>query len=113
MGTSRRTTPYEWPARSYYFGIIDLAGFPKDVFYMYQSEWTKQAGLHILPDWNWKQGKQVDVWAYFNSDEVELFLNGKSLGTKRKFGRLSAFMWRYLSSPHIEGISRSKVKSAY
>jgi beta-galactosidase len=73
-------TPYPWPARSSYFGIIDLAGFPKDVYYMYQSEWTDQAVLHLFPHWNWKKGDTIDLWAYYNNaDEVELFLNGKSL----------------------------------
>ncbi|HSE25434.1 MAG TPA: glycoside hydrolase family 2 TIM barrel-domain containing protein, partial [Pyrinomonadaceae bacterium] len=67
-------TPYEWPARSSYFGIIDLAGFPKDTYYMYQSEWTSKPVLHIYPHWNWEDGKEVDVWAYFNADEVELCL---------------------------------------
>ncbi len=80
-------TPYPWPARSSYFGIIDLAGFPKDVYYMYQSEWTDQTVLHIFPHWNWKKGQLVDVWAYYNhADEVELFLNGKSLGIRKKAG---------------------------
>ena len=52
---------------------------------MYQSEWTNKPVLHLLPHWNWKAGDNVDVWAYFNNaDEVELFLNGKSLGTRRK-----------------------------
>jgi len=78
-------TPYPWPARSSYFGIIDLAGFPKDVYYMYQSEWTNKDVLHIFPHWNWKPGNTVDIWAYYNNaDEVELFLNGKSLGKKSK-----------------------------
>ncbi|QEK51354.1 DUF4982 domain-containing protein [Pedobacter aquae] len=77
--------PYDFPARSSYYGIIDLAGFPKDVYYMYQSEWTNQPVLHLLPHWNWQAGKVVDVWAYYNqADEVELFLNGKSLGKKAK-----------------------------
>ncbi len=77
--------PYPWPARSAYFGIIDLAGFPKDVYYMYQSEWTDKPVLHLLPHWNWEKGKTVDVWAYYSqADEVELFLNDKSLGIKRK-----------------------------
>jgi beta-galactosidase len=87
-------TPYPWPARSSYFGIIDLAGFPKDAYYMYQSEWTSKPVLHIFPHWNWKAGDIVDIWAYFNSDEVELFLNGKSLGTKRKAGDELHVMWR-------------------
>lgn len=104
-------TPYEWPARSSYFGIIDLAGFPKDVYYMYQSEWTTKPVLHIFPHWNWKQGEQVDVLAYFNSEEVELFLNGKSLGTKRKSGDDLHVMWRVPFEPGtLKAISRSKGK---
>ncbi|MBE9667252.1 beta-galactosidase GalB [Mucilaginibacter boryungensis] len=80
-------TPYTWPSRSSYFGIIDLAGFPKDVYYMYQSEWTDKTVLHLLPHWNWQTGKTIQVWAYYNhADEVELFLNGKSLGKKAKKG---------------------------
>ena len=104
-------TPYKWPARSSYFGIIDLAGFPKDTFYMYQSEWTSKPVLHIFPHWNWKQGDPVDVWAYFNSDEVELFLNGKSLGTKRKAGDDLHVMWRVPFEPGtLKAVSRSQGK---
>lgn len=78
-------TPYVWPARSSYFGIVDLAGFPKDVYYLYQSVWTDTPVLHLLPHWNWQQGDTVDVVAYYNqADEVELFLNGLSLGRKAK-----------------------------
>ena len=88
-------TPYPWPARSSYFGIIDLAGFPKDVYYMYQSIWTSKPVLHIFPHWTWKDGQTVDVWAYYNNaDEVELFLNGQSLGTKKKSGDDLHIMWR-------------------
>ncbi|MEN3323115.1 sugar-binding domain-containing protein [Mariniflexile soesokkakense] len=77
--------PYPYPARSSYFGIVDLAGFPKDVYYMYQSEWTNKDVLHLFPHWNWEEGKTVDVWAYYNNaDEVELFLNDESLGVKSK-----------------------------
>ncbi len=76
-------TPYGWPSRSSYFGIIDLAGFEKDVYYLYQSLWTDKDVLHILPHWNWNDGDIVDVWAYTNADEVELFLNGESLGVKK------------------------------
>lgn len=104
-------TPYPWPARSSYFGIIDLAGFPKDVYYMYQSEWTSKPVLHIFPHWNWKQGDVVDIWAYFNSDEVELFLNGKSLGTKRKSGDELHVMWRVPFEPGtLKAVSRSRGK---
>ena len=77
-------TPYTWPARSSYFGIVDLCGFPKDAYYMYQSEWTNKPVLHLLPHWNWKQGDTIDVWAYTNFKELELFLNGKSMGVKQK-----------------------------
>ena len=79
-------TPYGFPARSSYFGIIDLAGFPKDVFYMYQSEWTDdEPVLHLYPHWNWLPGDTIDLWAYYNqADEVELFVNGKSQGVRRK-----------------------------
>ena len=87
--------PYEWPSRSSYYGIIDLAGFPKDVYYLYQSEWTKKPVLHIFPHWNWNPGQEIDVWAYYNNaDEVELFLNGRSLGTKRKTADSLHVMWR-------------------
>ncbi len=104
-------TPYPWPAVSSYFGIIDRAGFPKDVYYMYQSEWTNQAVLHLFPHWNWKQGQDVDVWAYFNSDEVELFLNGRSLGTKRKLGDDLRVFWRVKYEPGIlKAISRKDGK---
>lgn len=79
-------TPYNWPARSSYFGIIDLAGFPKDVYYLYQSEWRNDINvLHLLPHWNWNPGQQIDVWAYYNNaDEVELFINGVSQGIASK-----------------------------
>ncbi|MBQ9215536.1 MAG: DUF4982 domain-containing protein [Prevotella sp.] len=78
-------TPYGFPARSSYFGIIDLAGFPKDSYYMYQSEWTSKPMLHLFPHWNWLPGQTIDLWAYYNNaDEVELFINGKSQGIRRK-----------------------------
>lgn len=84
-------TPYSFPARSSYFGIIDLAGFPKDVYYMYQSEWTQRDVLHLFPHWNWLPGQTVDMWCYYNNaDEVELFVNGKSQGIRRKTPPASA-----------------------
>ena len=93
-------TPYPWPARSSYFGIIDLAGFPKDAYYLYQSLFTDKTVLHIFPHWNWKPGQTIDVWAYYNNaDEVELFLNGKSLGTKKKTGEDLHIMWRVTYEP--------------
>ena len=101
-------TPYWWPSRSSYFGIIDLAGFPKDVYYMYQSEWTNKDVLHIFPHWNWKVGQTVDIWAYSNAEEVELFLNGKSLGTKKKQGDDLHLMWKVPFVPGtLKAISRT------
>ena len=94
-------TPYPWPAVSSYFGIIDLAGFPKDPFYLYQSEWTRQPVLHVFPHWNWKQGDTIDVVAYFNADEVELFLNGRSQGTRRKQGDEMDVFWRLPYQPGV------------
>ena len=78
-------TPYGWPARSSYFGIVDLCGFPKDRYYLYKSQWRSEPLVHILPmNWNWPalQGKPVPVRVCTNADSVELFLNGKSLGVK-------------------------------
>jgi len=78
-------TPYAYPARSSYFGIIDLAGLPKDSYYMYQSEWTNKDVLHLFPHWNWIPGQTIDMWCYFNhADEVELFVNGQSQGIRKK-----------------------------
>lgn len=77
--------PYPYPARSSYYGIIDQAGLPKDIYYFYQSEWTDTPVLHIFPHWNWRPGQLVNVWCYYSqADQVELFLNGKSLGVRRK-----------------------------
>jgi beta-galactosidase len=100
--------PYPWPARSSYFGIVDLAGFPKDAYYMYQSEWTSKPVLHVFPHWNWTGGKTVDVWAYYNNaDEVELFLNGKSLGTRAKTGEELHVVWQVKYEPGIiKAVSR-------
>src|SRR5690349_8676457 len=101
-------TPFPWPAVSSYFGIIDLAGFPKDAYYFYQSEWTDKPTLHILPHWNWKPGEKVDVVAYFNhADEVELFLNGRSQGTKRKQNGEMHVFWRLPFEPGVlKAVSR-------
>jgi beta-galactosidase len=92
--------PYPWPARSSYYGIIDLAGFPKDVYYLYKSQWTTKPVLHLLPHWNWQPGDTVDVWAYYNmADEVELFLNGRSLGLSRHGPDQLHASWRVAYEP--------------
>ncbi len=101
-------TPYVWPSRSSYFGVVDLAGFPKDSYYMYQSEWTDKEVLHIFPHWNWSPGDTVDIWAYYNhADEVELFLNGESLGIISKEGDDMHVSWRVPFTPGtLKAISR-------
>ena len=74
-------------ARSSYFGIVDLAGIPKDRYYLYRSHWRPdETTIHILPHWNWpdRVGKNVPVFVYTNGDSAELFLNGKSLGRRTK-----------------------------
>lgn len=106
-------TPYGWPARSSYFGIIDLAGFPKDIYYMYQSEWQdKKTVLHLFPHWNWKDGQEVDLWCYYNNaDEVELFVNGESHGIQQKDSIKFHCAWRVEFVPgEISAISRKAGK---
>jgi len=120
-------TPYGFPARSSYFGLIDLAGFPKDTYYMYQSEWTTQTMLHLFPHWNWLPGQTIDLWCYYNNaDEVELFVNGRSQGVRsKKPGPLHAakdaakpvteteyhVMWRVAFQPgEVKAVSRKDGK---
>jgi beta-galactosidase len=77
-------TPFGWPAIGSQFGILDLCGFPKDGMFYLKSWWADEPVLHVFPHWNWsgKEGQEISVWAHSNCDEVELFLNGKSLGRK-------------------------------
>lgn len=81
-------TPYNsgTPAKSSYFGIVDLAGLKKDRFYLYQSKWSNKKVLHLLPHWNWEErlGQNVPVFCYTNYPKAELFVNGKSMGTRTK-----------------------------
>ena len=74
--------PYANDAKGSYFGIVDTAGFPKNGYYFWQSRRTTAPMVHIFPHWNWTAGTTVNVWVYSNCDSVELFLNGKSLGSK-------------------------------
>ncbi len=83
-------SPYDtdaWPSHSSLFGIIDLAGLPKDRYYLYRSVWNKQAStLHVLPHWTWpgREGENTPVFVYTSYPEAELFVNGKSCGRQRK-----------------------------
>jgi len=78
-------TPYGWPSINSQFGIVDMCGFPKDTFYYYKAWWGKEPVLHVFPHWNFegREGEEIAVWVYSNLEEVELFLNGKSLGSKK------------------------------
>ncbi len=95
-------TPYSWPCINSHFGILDTCGFPKDNFYYYQAWWTTNIVLHLLPHWNWpgKEGQEIRVDALSNCGEVELFLNGQSLGkqTMKKDSKLS---WQVKYAPGV------------
>ncbi len=93
-------TPYKWPNINSHFGIMDVCGFPKNIYYYYKSWWTNEDVLNLSPHWNWpdKIGKPIDVWVNSNADEVELFLNEKSLG-KKTMDRNSHLQWNVLYEP--------------
>ena len=102
-------TPYGWPSKSSYFGAIDTAGFPKDIFYFYQSKWNASGPtmVHIVPmDWtSWTAGQSVTVWVYSNADSVELFLNDKSQGSKTISATTAHAQW---SVPFATGTLQAK-----
>ena len=93
-------TPYYWPCINSHFGILDVCGFPKDNFYYYQSWWTTNTVLHLLPHWNWagKEGQEIRVDALSNCKQVELFLNGQSLG-KQTMEPNSKLTWQVKYAP--------------
>ena len=78
-------TPYGWPSINSQFGIVDMCGFPKDNFFYYKAWWGKEPMLHLFPHWNFegREGEEIPVWVYSNLDEVELFVNGQSQGSKK------------------------------
>jgi beta-galactosidase len=88
-------TPYGWPSINSQFGIVDMCGFPKDGFFYYRAWWGKAPSLHLFPHWNWegREGDEIPVWVHSNLDEVELLVNGKSLGS-RKVPRLGHVEWK-------------------
>jgi beta-galactosidase len=93
-------TPYGWPCINSHFGIYDTCGFPKDNFWYYQSWWTDQPVLHLLPHWNWpgREGEEIEVRTLSNCQEVELSLNGRSLG-KQTMPRNSQLIWKAKYAP--------------
>jgi len=88
-------TPYGWPCINSHFGILDTCGFPKDNFYYYLAWWGNRPMAHLLPHWTWpgKEGQEIDVRCFSNCEEVELFLNGQSLG-KKSMPRNSHLRWK-------------------
>lgn len=105
-------TPYQWPNVNSHFGVMDMCGFPKNLYYYYQSWWTDQDVLHISPHWNWrdKRGQPIDVWVNSNADDVELFLNGKSLG-KKDMPRNGHLLWSVNYEPgKLEAVAYKKGK---
>jgi beta-galactosidase len=93
-------TPYGWPCINSHFGVLDVCGFPKDNFYYYQSWWMTNTVLHLLPHWNWagKEGQEIRVDALSNCKQVELFLNGQSLG-KQTMQPNSKLSWQVKYAP--------------
>lgn len=93
-------TPYGWPSINSQFGIVDMCGFPKDTFYYYKAWWGKEPSLHLFPHWNFegREGDEIPVWVYSNVDEVELLVNGKSLG-KQKVPHLGHVQWKARYEP--------------
>jgi len=103
-------TPYSWPNVNSHFGIMDVCGFPKNIYYYYQSWWTDKDVLHISPHWNWadKKGQPIDVWVNTNADNVELFLNGVSQG-KKDMPRNSHLNWKVNFEPgKLEAVAYKK-----
>ena len=95
-------TPFNaYPSKSSYFGIYDTCGFPKDIMHMYQSRWTTNPMIHILPHWDWESGN-IKVWLYSNCYKVELFLNGTSLGEKLQTNIGEKYQFEY-SVPYTKG----------
>lgn len=95
-------TPYGWPSINSQFGIVDTCGFPKDNFYYYKAWWGSEPVLHLFPHWNWEQrnGEPISVWVHSNVDSVEVFLNGKSQGSK-KVERLTHLEWKIPYEPGV------------
>ena len=105
-------TPFEWPNINSHFGIMDICGLPKNIYYYYQSWWTDKDVLHISPHWNWpgKKGQPIDVWVNSNADDVELFLNGRSQG-KKVMPRNGHLQWQVNYEPgKLEAVAFKKGK---
>ncbi|MET9527554.1 glycoside hydrolase family 2 TIM barrel-domain containing protein [Streptomyces coeruleorubidus] len=108
-------TPYDvFPVKASFFGAVDTAGFPKDMYYLFQSQWTGKPMVHLLPmTWNHSEGDTVEVWAYSNVETVELFLNGKSLGVRRFDTKKTVDGRTYLETTEATGDDKTFTDGPY
>ncbi|MEU1200673.1 glycoside hydrolase family 2 TIM barrel-domain containing protein [Streptomyces sp. NPDC005813] len=108
-------TPYDvFPVKASFFGAVDTAGFPKDMYHLFRSQWTTEPMVHLLPmTWNHEPGDTVEVWAYANVDTVELLLNGKSLGTRRFDTKRTTDGRTYLETTEATGDDKTFTDGPY
>ncbi|MEU5259797.1 glycoside hydrolase family 2 TIM barrel-domain containing protein [Amycolatopsis sp. NPDC021455] len=109
-------TPYNvFPVKSSFFGAVDTAGFPKDFYYLFRSQWSSDPMVHLLPmDWtNHKLGEPVSVWAYSNADAVELFLDGKSLGERTFDTKTTTYGAKYRETTEASGDDKTVTGGRY
>ncbi|MZF90985.1 glycoside hydrolase family 2 TIM barrel-domain containing protein [Streptomyces sp. SID5643] len=108
-------TPYDvFPVKASFFGAVDTAGFPKDMYHLFRSQWTERPMVHLLPmTWNHREGDTVEVWAYANVDTVELYLNGKSLGVRRFDTKKTVDGRTYLETTEATGDDKTFTDGPY
>jgi beta-galactosidase len=108
-------TPYDvFPVKASFFGAVDTAGFPKDMYHLFKSQWTGEPMVHLLPmTWNHEAGDTVEVWAYANVDTVELFLNGRSLGTREFDTKKTTDGRTYLETTEASGDDKTFTDGPY
>ncbi|MFG3583059.1 glycoside hydrolase family 2 TIM barrel-domain containing protein [Streptomyces sp. NPDC047990] len=108
-------TPYDvFPVKASFFGAVDTAGFPKDMYHLFRSQWVSEPMVHLVPmTWNHEQGDTVEVWAYANVDTVELFLDGKSLGTRKFDTKRTVDGRTYLETTEATGDDKTFTSGPY
>ncbi|MET7689369.1 glycoside hydrolase family 2 TIM barrel-domain containing protein [Streptomyces sp. NPDC005483] len=108
-------TPYDvFPVKASFFGAVDTAGFPKDMYHLFRSQWTDEPMVHLVPmTWNHEEGDTVEVWAYANVPEVELFLDGTSLGTRRFDTKKTTDGRAYLETTEATGDDKTFTDGPY
>ena len=108
-------TPYDvFPVKASFFGAVDTAGFPKDMYHLFRSQWISEPMVHLVPmSWNHEEGDTVEVWAYANVDTVELFLDGKSLGTRTFDTKKTTDGRTYLETTEASGDDKTVTTGPY